>query len=138
MDTAQLPIISSRPGQRKAALLGLALVAAPAVFLFSMVMKHELGVNLSVFDLVGGFFGSLDHHPLTRLWFSPVVFGLLPLVAVVLNGCSILQLTYARERRLITLTLEIKLLNLLVLLFAGGVLGVVFVYQFVETFLGRG
>jgi hypothetical protein len=122
---------------RQSSLIGIALVAAPAVFLFSMVMKHELGIDLHVFALIGRFFESFDKHPLTRHWFSPLVFGLLPLAAVAINVLSILHVAYSRERRLLTLTIKVKALNLLAVLFAGAVLGAVFAYQFAETFRGR-
>lgn len=126
------------PGARQSALIGLALVAAPAVFLSSMVMKHVLGVNLSAFDLVGDFFEASDKYPLTRHWFSPILFGLLPLIAVALNVRSILHLVYSPEHRLLTLTIKVRRLNLLVLLLASAVLGGVFIYQLAETFLVRG
>jgi len=132
------------PGQEPAspidrsAVLGLLLIVAPASFMFSMVMKHELGVELRVFDAVGGFFEYFDRLPLTRAWFSPVVFVLLPLTAVWLNIRAMLQTVWSREQRVVTLTIRVRVPNLVSLAAASGVFGGIFLYQLAETFLGRG
>ncbi|HEX2860847.1 MAG TPA: hypothetical protein VHN79_04375 [Lacunisphaera sp.] len=121
-----------------AAWLGLALVASPALFLVATVVQRELGVDVPGFGLLGGCFGYLDRHPLTQLWFSPVVFGLLPLVAAMLNVRAIVHADYSRERRLLTFVVEARWVNLLALLLAAGVLVVVFLHQLAETFWGQG
>jgi hypothetical protein len=125
----KLTLLSSR----RSSLLGVAFVVVPLIFLFSMIMKHEFGVNLHLFDLIGNFLLAMDKNPVTH-WLSPVIFGFLPLVAIALNLLAIMHVSYVRERRLLTVTIKMKLQNLVPLFFAGAVLALVFIYQFAETF----
>lgn len=122
---------------RRSSAIGLAFVAVPALFVLCMVLKHELGIDLHVIDRIENFFALLDRNPFTRHWLNPAVFVLLPLTAVAINLLAILHVTYSRERRLLTLTIKLKALNLIVVLFAAALLGVLFAYQFAETFLGK-
>lgn len=122
---------------RRSSAVGLALVAVPVVCVLTMLAKHELGIDLAVIDWLERFFVTMDRHPATH-WLTPLLMAVLPLIAVALNVLAILHVAYSREARLLTLTVKLRALNVIIVLIGSAVLGVLFLYQIGETFVGRG
>ncbi len=124
-------------GDRRLAVVGFLLVSAPLYFVSASLLKYGLGVGL-LFDPLEAFLSVAQRREVFNL-VSPVVFlGGLGL-ALALNAYSVLRLNVGREEGAVvsTVRLEVKLLNLAMIVVGSLLMVTLLGYVFLENFAYR-
>lgn len=123
--------------ERRLAWVGLVLLSAPLFFVGASLLKYELGVGL-LFDPLEALLSEPGRRYVFNL-VSPVVFlgGLI--LALVLNAYAVVRLDVGSEDGVIvgTVRLEIRLLNIAVVVVSLLLLATLLGYFFVENFVYR-
>lgn len=116
----RMALVSARRSSRA----GYLLVALPCLFLFGVLLKYWLGLNVGLFDRLENYLSWLDQNPMLK-WIAPVVLLAGPLVGLALNLLAVLHVTYDRREAEVLIRVKLRWANLLV---AGLCLGVVLVF----------
>lgn len=124
----QLAIVNSK----KSAAIGAWLLVVPCFFLFMMLSKYFLNINLHVIDIFEDFIASLDKFPVTKL-IAPLFFVGLPIAGIILNLLSIMFFDYNKKQKRINISLKVKPLNILIIIFSIAVLSVFAIYLIKEN-----
>jgi lantibiotic transport system permease protein len=122
---------------RRSAGIGFWFVVVPYLFFILMLLKYELNINLGVLDAFGRLVGRIDGDPFLW-WIQPVVLIVLPATGIVLNVLSITHFSWDTEKSSIVLTVKLRWVNILVLLFSVFIIGLLLLYLIVENFHASG
>ena len=112
--------------------IGIPLIILPGILLISMILKEELGINLGIINAMTEFIGNLDKSPYTG-WLSPVIFLLLPVMAIIIFLLSITHFSYNKENHILQINIKFRTFNIMLLLIAGAILGTITLYLILEN-----
>lgn len=118
---------------KKSAALGLWFVLIPCYFLFCVFMKYYFQANLHLFDLAEEFFAQLDKNPNTH-FLSPILFVVLPITGIVVNALSILHFEYRKGARELVMTIQVRWMNICLLLLSGAIVLIFLLYAITENY----
>jgi hypothetical protein len=74
----------------------------------------------------------MDKSPYTG-WLSPLIFLLLPLMAIIIFLLSITHFSYNKENYILQINIKFKTFNIMLLLIAGAILGTITLYLILEN-----
>ena len=112
--------------------IGIPLLILPGILLISMILKEELGINLGIINAITELIGNMDKSPYTG-WLSPLIFLLLPLVAIIIFLLSITHFSYNKENYILQINIKFRTFNIVLLLLAGAILGTITLYLILEN-----
>lgn len=122
----KVPLLSYRRSSR----LGLALLVLPLLFFATVFLRYELGLSLSIVDIVARAFASISDSPILHL-LIPVIFIGIPLYAMVINLLSFCHFASDPVSKEMLVTVKYRPLNMIVFLISF----VVLVYAFLPDAL---
>ena len=117
---------------KKSAAIGMWLLVVPCFFLFMMLLKYFFNINLHVIDIFEDFIASLDKLPVTK-FIAPLFFVGLPIAGIILNLLSIMFFDYNKKQKRINISIKVKPLNILIVIFSIAVLSVFATYLITEN-----
>lgn len=117
---------------RTSARVGIALIILPAILLFTMIIKEELGINFGITNSIADLISTMDQSPYTH-WMSPVLFGIFPLVAVIILMLSLIYISYDGEKKQLHFILKLRWKSIILLVICGGILGSITLYLVMEN-----
>lgn len=141
LENLKTPEIEPRPPEelkmtilnaKRSATLGVWFVLIPLYFLGGVLMKYIFHVNLGLIDATEELMASLDRSMALK-WVAPLLLMGLPLAAVALNILAIVHFGFDRERRLFSVTVKLRWLNIVILAVSAGIIGIFLLYLITEN-----
>ena len=99
---------------RKSAIWGIWLILIPFLFLLANVLKETFGWNWGISNAFIEFVARLDQQTSTS-WLTPVIFVLLPGIAIIINILAIVHFTYNKSSRELTITIKMNWKNIILI-----------------------
>ncbi len=121
---------------KRSAVFGIALLILPLLFLSGVVLKHYLHIDFGIFTSVYVWIGQADKKFGDKSVINWIVRGLLlfgPLVAIGINLLSIIHIRYERAQKEILMSIKLKWLNWLIIIFCSLIFFIFFMYLIVEN-----
>ena len=117
---------------RRSAWVSVWFIVLPLIFFLAMIMKHEFNIDLGILLIIANMITALDSSPQTK-WLEIIILAGLPAIAVAMNALAITYFAYERISRSLLITIKLKPVNLAIIIISTGVLGILFLYLFVEN-----
>lgn len=119
---------------RKSATLGLLLLLSPLMFLWGVVFKHYLKIDLGIITFFYSWTGSLPDDDSSILsWMIRFLLLGGPPLAIALNLLAILHFSYDRKLGEVNLSIKLKWLNIAIILVCSLLFTIFFLYLIVEN-----
>lgn len=113
----KIPLLS----YKKSSKAGLWLLTLPLLFIITDFLKNELGIFSPIINFIVGLFNSVsDNSVLTIL--IPVIFLVLPLLAMIVNLLSFCHFAISKERKELLITVKYRPINIAIFLLSFAVL----------------
>ena len=132
LDPAQQPLRMTLLQSQRTAALGIWLILVPAFFLAAITMKYVFHIGVGLVTVFEDAMAEFDHASSTG-WMTPIIFVLLPMIAVVLNLLSIAHVDHDRQKAQLHITIKLRWLNLAIILFGTVMLGIFFLHAYAEA-----
>lgn len=121
---------------KKSGILGTILLILPLLFVSGVIFKHYLQIDLGILTSVYEWIGDIDHKygdSSVLNWIIRFFLIIGPLVAMVINFLAILHIRYEKVSREIVVSIKLKWLNLLIILFGSVIFLIFFSYLILEN-----
>lgn len=115
---------------RKSAAWGIWFLVVPFLFLLSVTIKEFLGWDWGVANTIEEWIGSMDR---SARWTGPVLFLLLPKIALLLNLLAIVHFMYDKVSKELIVTIKMKWFNIIIVLISIVIMGVAYLYVVMEN-----
>jgi len=99
---------------RKSAIWGIWLILIPFLFLLANILKETFGWNWGISNGFIEFVARLDKQTSTS-WLTPVIFVLLPSIAIIINFLAIAHFAYNKSSRELALTVKLSWKNIILI-----------------------
>ncbi len=99
---------------RKSAIWGFWLIIIPFLFLLVNILKEAFGWNWGISNAFIEFVARLDQQSSTS-WLTPVIFVLLPGIAIIINILAIVHFTYNKSSRELMITIKMNWKNIILI-----------------------
>ncbi len=117
---------------RKSAGIGLLLIALPFVFMLGNVLKYNLGIDIGFINLFVQWIGSFDTIPFVN-WIVRILLLGGPMIAILINLMAITHFYTDKKANEFIITLKLRWLNILIILFCSLIMFLFFSYLIVEN-----
>ncbi|MCZ6595808.1 MAG: hypothetical protein O6943_12965 [Bacteroidetes bacterium] len=121
---------------KKSAILGIILLILPLLFLSGVILKHYLEMDLGIFTSVYDWISNLDRKygdSSILNWIIRLLLLVGPLVAIGINLLAILHLRYERLQKEIVISIKMKWINWVIILFCSTIFAIFFLYLIMEN-----
>lgn len=117
----KIPLLSYRKTSR----IGLWLLILPLLFIFTVVLKYELGMLSPVLSLFERFFAYISANPILT-YLIPLIFVGLPLAAMIINLLAFCHFSKGKDGKELLITVKLRPLNIALFLLSFAVLAYAF------------
>ena len=121
---------------KKSAVLGIALLILPLLFLSGVILKHYLQIDFGILTSVYEWIGDMDHkygNNSILNWIIRILLIFGPLVAIGINLISILHMRYEKATKEIVISLKLKWLNWTIITVCSTIFVIFFIYLVIEN-----
>lgn len=121
---------------KKSAILGIALLILPLLFLSGVIFKHYLQIDLGILTSVYEWIGDIDRKygdSSILNWIIRILLLFGPLIAIGINLISILHIRYEKTQKEIVMSLKIKWLNWIIITVCLTIFIIFFLYLILEN-----
>ena len=121
---------------KKSAVFGVALLILPLLFLSGVILKHYLQIDFGIFTSVYVWIGQADQKFGDKSVINWIIRGLLlfgPLVAIGINLLSVIHIRYEKAQKEILMSIKLKWLNWLIIIFCSLIFFTFFLYLIIEN-----
>jgi len=113
----KIPLLSYKKSSR----IGLWLLMLPVIAVITVILKHEFWMSSSFLDITNHLFAAVDNNPFLTYLIPLIAIGL-PFLVMTMNLLAICHFTHVRENKEILITIKIRPLNIVLLLFSFAIL----------------
>ena len=117
---------------RASATFGIWVILIPALFLIFVLLKYYLRIDSTFLTSIEDFITRIDRSPAT--WFlQPILLLALPAVSIIINLLAITHVSWERQAKVLTLSMKLRLINILILVASTVIVACFVLYLLVEN-----
>ncbi len=117
---------------KASATFGVWVIAIPALFLFFVLLKYYMRIDSAFLTSIEDFVTRVDRNPAT--WFlQPILLLALPVLSIIINLLAITHIGWESKAKVLTLSMKLRLINILILVASTVVVTCFVLYLIVEN-----